>query len=159
QDDLSGYYNQHRDDYRVPEQVNVRHILIKTPSPAADGKVDQKAEDAVRVKAEDVLKQVKASGDFAALAKKYSEDTTAKEGGSLGWIGRGKTVPEFEKTAFSLAKGGTSDLVKTTFGFHIIHVDDKQEAHVKTLDEVKPQIEPIIKQQKAGEAAQKAADQ
>ena len=158
-DDLSAYYDQHRDEYRVPEQVNVRHILIKTPPPDADGKVDQKAVDAARAKAEDVLKQVKAGGDFAALAKKYSEDTTAKEGGSLGWIGRGKTVPEFEKSAFSLAKGGTSDLVKTTFGFHIIHVDDKQEARVKTLDEVKPQIEPIIKQQKAGEAAQKAAEQ
>jgi peptidyl-prolyl cis-trans isomerase D len=158
QDDLSAYYDQHRDEYRVPEQANVRHILIKTPPPGADGKVDQKAEDAARTKAEDVLKQVKAGGDFAALAKKYSEDTTAKEGGSLGWIGRGKTVPEFEKVAFSLPKGGTSDLVKSNFGFHIIHVDDKQEAHVKTLDEVKSQIEPIIKQQKAGEAAQQAAD-
>jgi peptidyl-prolyl cis-trans isomerase D len=159
QDDLSAYYGQHRDEYRVLEQVNARHILIKTPPPDADGKVDQKAVDAAHAKAEDVLKQVKAGGDFAALAKKYSEDTSAKEGGSLGWIGRGKTVAEFEKVAFSLPKGGTSDLVKTTFGFHIIHVDDKQEAKVKTLDEVKPQIEPIIKQQKAGEAAQKAAEQ
>src|SRR5215467_3376806 len=84
QDDLSAYYNQRRDEYRVPEQVNVRHILIKTLPAPADGKVDQKAVDAARAKAEDVLKQVKAGGDFAALAKKYSEDTTAKEGGSLG---------------------------------------------------------------------------
>jgi len=158
-DDLSAYYDQHRDEYRVPEQVNVRHILIKTPPAGPDGKEDQKTIEGARAKAEDVLKQVKGGGDFAALAKKYSEDTTAKEGGSLGWIGRGKTVSEFEKVAFSLPKGGTSDLVKTTFGFHIIHVDDKQEARVKTLDEVKPQIEPIIKQQKAGVAAQKAADQ
>jgi len=158
QQDLAAYYEQHRDEYRVPEQVNVRHILFKTLAAGPDGKVDQKAVDAARAKAEDVLKQVKAGGNFAELAKKYSEDTTAKEGGSLGWIGRGKTVPEFEKVAFSLPKGGTSDLVKSNFGFHIIHVDDKQEAHVKTLDEVKPQIEPIIKQQKAGEAAQQAAD-
>jgi peptidyl-prolyl cis-trans isomerase D len=159
QQDLASYYDQHRDEYRVPEQVNVRHILFKTPAPGPDGKVDQKAVDAARAKAEDVLKQVKAGGNFADLAKKYSEDTTAKEGGVLGWIGRGTTVPEFEKAAFSLPKGGTSDLVKSNFGFHIIHVDDKQEAHVKTLDEVKSQIEPLIKQQKAGEAAQHAADQ
>jgi peptidyl-prolyl cis-trans isomerase D len=159
QQDLASYYDQHRDEYRVPEQVNVRHILFKTPPPGPDGKVDQKAVDAARAKAEDVLKQVKAGGNFADLAKKYSEDTTAKEGGALGWIGRGKTVPEFEKAAFSLPKGGNSDLVKSSFGFHIIHVDDKQEAHVKTLDEVKSQIEPLIKQQKAGEAAQHAADQ
>ena len=159
QQDLASYYDQHRDEYRVPEQVNVRHILVKTPPPGPDGKVDQKAVDAARAKAEDALKQVKAGGSFADRAKKYSEDTTAKEGGTLGWIGRGKTVPEFEKAAFSLPKGGNSDLVKSSFGFHIIHVDDKQEAHVKTLDEVKSQIEPLIKQQKAGEAAQHAADQ
>src|SRR5256885_11515885 len=137
QQDLASYYDQHRDEYRVPGQVNVRHILFKTPPPGPDGKVDQKAVDGARAKAEDVLKQVKAGGNFADLAKKYSEDTTAKEGGALGWIGRGKTVPEFEKAAFSLPKGGNSDLVKSSFGFHIIHVDDKQEAHVKTLDEVK----------------------
>ena len=159
QQNLASYYDQHRDEYRVPEQVNVRHILFKTPPPGPDGKVDPKALDAPRAKAEDVLKQVKAGGNFADLAKKYSEDTSAKEGGALGWIGRGKTVPEFEKAAFSLPKGGTSDLVQSSFGFHIIHVDDKQEAHVKTLDEVKSQIEPLIKQQKAGEAAQRAADQ
>jgi peptidyl-prolyl cis-trans isomerase D len=159
QQDLASYYDQHRDEYRVPEQVNVRHILFKTPPPGPDGKVDPKAVDAARTKAEDVLKQVKAGGNFADLAKKYSEDTSAKEGGALGWIGRGKTVPEFEKAAFALPKGGTSDLVKSSFGFHIIHVDDKQEAHVKTLDEVKSQIEPLIKQQKAGESAQHAADQ
>jgi peptidyl-prolyl cis-trans isomerase D len=159
QQDLASYYDQHRDEYRVPEQVNVRHILFKTPPPGPDGKVDQKAVDAARAKAEDALKQVKAGGNFADLAKKYSEDTSAKEGGALGWIGRGKTVAEFEKAAFALPKGGTSDLVKSSFGFHIIHVDDKQEAHVKTLDEVKSQIEPLIKQRKAGEAAQHAADQ
>jgi len=160
QQDLASYYDQHRDEYRVPEQVNVRHILFKTPAPGPDGKVDQKAVDAARAKAEDVLKQVKAGGNFADLAKRFSEDTTAKEGGTLGWIGHGAGIaPEFERVAFSLPKGGTSDLVKSNFGFHIIHVDDKQEAHVKTLDEVKSQIEPLIKQQKAGEAAQHAADQ
>lgn len=160
QQDLQNYYNDHQDQYRVPEQVNVRHILIKTPAPGADGKVDPKAVDAARAKAEDILKQVKAGGDFAALAKKYSEDTTAKEGGSLGWLGRGRGLdPEFEKVAFSLPKSGTSDVVHSAFGFHIIHVDDKQDAHLKSLDEVKSQIEPILKQQKAGQIAQQDADQ
>ena len=160
QQELEAYYDQHRDEYRVPEQVNVRHILIKTPLPGPDGKVDQKAVDAAQAKAEDVLKQLKAGGNFAELAKKYSEDPgSAKEGGSLGWIGRGRTVPEFEKVAFSLPKGATSDLVKSSYGFHIIHVDDKQDAHMKSLAEVKDQIEPIIKQQKAAQAAQKEADQ
>lgn len=159
-EDLQSYYDQHRDQYRVPEQVNVRHILIKTPLPGADGKVDPKAVDAARAKAEDVLKQVKSGGNFADLAKKYSEDPgSAKNGGSLGWIGKGRTVPEFEKAAFSLPKGGTSDLVQSSYGFHIIRVEDKQDAHVKTLDDVKSQIEPLLKQQKAGQASQRETEQ
>jgi len=157
-DDLQAYYDQHRDEFRVPEQVNVRHILIKTPLPGPDGKVDTKGAEEARKKAEDVLKQIKAGGNFAELAKKYSEDPgSAKNGGSLGWIGKGRTVPEFEKAAFSLPKGGTSDLVQSSYGFHIIHVDDKQDAHLKTLDEVKDQIQSVIKQQKAARAADSLA--
>lgn len=160
QSELQSYYQDHRDEYRVPEQVNVRHILIKTPLPGPDGKVDQKAVDAARAKAEDVLKQVKAGANFAELAKKYSDDPgSAKNGGSLGFIGKGRTVPEFEKAAFSLPKGGTSDLVQSSYGFHIIHVDDKHDAQVKSLDEVKAQIEPLIKQQKAAQASQQEVEQ
>ena len=106
------------------------------------------------------MKKVKAGGNFAEACQKYSEDPgSAKNGGSLGWIGRGRTVPEFEKAAFSLPKGGTSDLVQSSYGFHIIHVDDKQDAHVKSLDEVKSQIEPLIKQQKAAQASQQQVEQ
>jgi peptidyl-prolyl cis-trans isomerase D len=156
--ELQAYYDQHREEYRVPEQVNVRHILIKTPLPGPDGKVDQKGVDEARKKADDILKQLKAGAKFADLAKKSSEDTaSAKDGGSLGWIQRGRTVPEFEKVAFSLAKGSTSDVVQSSYGFHIIHVEDKQDAHMKTLDEVKAQIEPILKQQKASQAADSEA--
>jgi peptidyl-prolyl cis-trans isomerase D len=153
-EDLQSFYDQHREDYRVPEQVNVSHILIKTPLPGADGKVDPKGTEEARKKAEDVLKQLKAGGNFAELAKKYSEDPgSGKNGGSLGWIGKGRTVPEFEQAAFSLAKGATSGLVQSSYGFHIIRLDDKQSAHLKTLDEVKDQIEGSIKQQKAAQVA------
>jgi len=108
---------------------------------------------------EDLLKQLRAGAKFEDLARKYSEDPgSAKEGGSLGWIGKGRTVPEFEKAAFSLPKGQISDLVKSSYGFHIIRVDDRQDAHMKTLDEVKDQIEPILKQQKAQQVAQKQTE-
>jgi peptidyl-prolyl cis-trans isomerase D len=156
--DLQSYYDQHRDEFRVPEQVKVSHILIKTPLPAPGQKEDEKGIAEARAKAEDVLKQVKAGGDFAKLAEKYSDDPgSAKSGGELGWIGRGRTVPEFEKTAFSLGKGQTSDLVKSSYGFHIIRVEDKQEAHLKTLAEVKSEIEEKVKQQKAAQATEAAA--
>jgi peptidyl-prolyl cis-trans isomerase D len=159
QADLEGYYRDHRDAYRVPEQVKVSHVLIKTPLAGPDGKVDEKAAAEAQRRAEDLLKQLKSGAKFEDLAKKYSEDPgSAKEGGSLGWIGRGQTVPEFEKTAFSLPKGQISDLVKSSYGFHIIRVDDKQDAHVKSLDEVKAEIEPALKHQKAQQMAQKQAD-
>jgi peptidyl-prolyl cis-trans isomerase D len=158
-DDLRTYYDQHRDQYRVPEQVKVSHILIKTPLPGADGKVDEKGAAEAQRRAEDLLKQVKGGANFEELAKKYSEDPgSAKQGGSLGWIGKGQTVAEFEKTAFSLPKGQISDLVKSSYGFHIIRIDDKQDAHAKTLDEVKDTIEPTLKHQKGQQVAQKKAE-
>jgi len=157
--DLQAYYDLHRDEYRMPEQVKVSHILIKTPIPAPGAKEDEKAVADARAKAEGVLKELKAGGDFAKLAEKYSDDPgSAKSGGELGWIGRGRTVPEFEKAAFSLGKGQTSDLVKSSYGFHIIHVEDKQEAHLKTLAEVKSQIEEKVKQQKTAHATEAAAN-
>ena len=158
-DDLRSYYDQHRDQYRLPEQVKVSHILIKTPLPGPDGKVNEKGAAEAQHRAEDLLKQLKGGAKLEDLAKKYSEDPgSAKQSGSLGWIGRGQTVPEFEKTAFSLPKGQISDLVKSSYGFHIIRVDDKQEAHMKTLDEVKAEIEPILKHQKGQAVAQKQAE-
>lgn len=157
--ELQAYYDQRRDDYRVPEEVKVSHILIKTPVTGADGKVDEKGVEEARKKAEDVLKQLKAGAKFEDLAKKYSEDPgSAKQGGDLGWIGRGRTVPEFEKAAFSQAKGQTSDLVKSSYGFHIIRTEDKHEAHLKTLNEVKDQIEPLIKQQKVSRMIENAGN-
>jgi peptidyl-prolyl cis-trans isomerase D len=159
QDDLRAYYEQHRAQYQVLEQVKVSHILIKTPLPGADGKVDEKGVAVAQHRAEDLLKQLKGGAKLEDLAKKYSEDPgSAKLGGSLGWIGKGQTVPEFEKTAFSLPKGQISDLVKSSYGFHIIRVDDKQEAHTKTLDDVKAEIEPLLKHQKGQQVAQKQAE-
>jgi peptidyl-prolyl cis-trans isomerase D len=159
QSELQAYYDQHRDQYRVAEQAKVSHILIKTPLPGPDGKVDEKGVADAQRRAEDLLKQLKAGANFEDLAKKFSEDPgSAKEGGSLGWIGKGRTVPEFEKAAFSQPIGQIGDLVKSSYGFHIIRVDARQDAHMKTLDEVKGEIEPVLKQQKAQEIAQKETD-
>ncbi len=156
--ELHTYYDQHREEYRQAEQVKVSHILIKTPLPGPDGKVDEKGVEVARQKAEGVLKQVKAGGDFGKLAAQYSEDASGKSGGELGWLGRGRTVPEFEKAAFSMAKGQTSDLVKSSYGFHIIRVEDKQEAHVKSLAEVKDEIEGKVREEKAQRASEGAGN-
>jgi peptidyl-prolyl cis-trans isomerase D len=148
--EIQAYYDAHKDQYQVKEQVKVRHILIAVPADA-----DAKTDAAGKAKAEDLLKQIKAGGNFAELAAKNSDDPGSKaQGGELGWLDRGKTVPEFDKAAFSLAPGQTSDLVKTHFGYHILQVEDKKTAHMRPLAEVKPEIVPVLEQQKAGAAEQ-----
>ena len=159
QPELQQYYNQHQDAYRVPETVTVRHILIKTPTPGADGKVDQAGVEAARKKAEDVGKQLKAGGNFAELAKTYSDDPgSAQNGGLLPPLTKGRTVPEFEQAAFNTPVGQTTDLIRTSYGFHIIHIEAKQQARLKPLDEVKPEIETALKAQKVGAEAQSTAN-
>lgn len=151
-------YSANQEAYRVPARVKVRHILIETPKPGPDGKVDQKALDEARAKAMDVLKQAKATSDWTELAKKYSSDPGSKDkGGELGWLGKGQTVAEFEKAAFAQNKGQISDPVQTSFGFHIIQTEDKEDAHLKPLAEVRPALEESLKQDKVRTAMTKAA--
>ncbi len=128
-------YQDNIDSYRIPERVLVRHILIKTEGLPKDQVPKLKA------KAQDILSQLQHGANFAELAKQNSDDPGSKpKGGELGWIVRGQTVPNFEKTAFALKPGQLSGLVETEYGFHIIQVEDKQPAHTQTFDEVKPQL-------------------
>lgn len=138
--ELKAQYQQNIQQYQVANRVHVEHVLLMTV-----GKTDAEVEE-IRQKAEDVLKQAKKGAKFEDLAKKYSEDPGTKDkGGDLGWITQGQTVPEFEKTAFSLDKGKISDLVKTQYGFHIIKVLDKETAHTKPFEEVKDSIKvPMV---------------
>jgi peptidyl-prolyl cis-trans isomerase D len=130
--DVERAYNENIEQYTTPEQVRASHILLKS-----EGKDDA----AVKAKAEDVLKQAKSAADFAALAKKYSEDeANAKNGGDLDFFGKGRMVPEFDRVAFGMAPGQISDLVKTEYGYHIIKLTDKKPGGVKKLDEVRQQI-------------------
>ena len=151
---LRRYYDVNIDKYRTPERVKARHILFMTQGkPPADI-------PKIKAKAEDVLKQVKHGGDFAALAKKYSDDTgSASKGGDLGWIVRGQTVKNFENAAFSMKPNQISDLVTTEYGFHIIQVLEKQQAHVQSFDEVKDQIAADIKREQVFDKMPQIADQ
>jgi len=153
--DVLAYYNQHKDQYQVKDQVKVKHILIAV-QPGSDAKADA----AAKAKAEDLLKQLKGGANFGDLAQKNSDDPGSKtQGGELGWLDRGKTVPEFDKAAFSLPVGQLSDVVKTQFGYHILQVEDKKTAHLRPLDEVKGEIVPVLEQQRIGAAEQTYASQ
>jgi peptidyl-prolyl cis-trans isomerase D len=152
-DELKAQYQADIQQYQVPNRVHVEHILLMTV-----GKTDAEVAE-IRQKAEDVLKQAKKGAKFEDLAKKYSEDPGTKDkGGDLGWVTQGQTVPEFEKTAFSLPNGSISDVVKTQYGFHIIKVLDKETAHTKTFEEVKDSIRAPLQLTKADKEAGDVAD-
>jgi len=144
------------------EQVHARHILIAMKSPESppaglenEGeKTEELTKPQARAKAEEVLKKVKAGEDFIALAKQYSSDPGSKEsGGDLGWFGRGRMVPEFEKAAFALQPGQISEIVESPFGFHIIKVEEKRNGDPQGASEAverekeKKLIEEIVQRQ------------
>ena len=148
--DILAYYNAHKDQYVVKEQVKTRHILIAVPAGA-----DAKTDAAAKAKAEDLLKQIKAGGNFADLASKNSDDPGSKvQGGELPMYPTSGLDPAYAKAAMALNPGQTSDVVKSQFGYHIIQTEQKDPAHTKSLDEVKPEIVPVLEQQRAGAAEQ-----
>jgi peptidyl-prolyl cis-trans isomerase D len=154
--ELQTYYDAHAAQYTTPDEVKARHILISVPKGA-----DAKTDAAAKAKAEDVLKQIKAGGNFADLAKKYSDDPGSKDsGGELGgMVPAANFVPPFAKAAMALNPGQTSDLVRTDFGYHIIQTEQKQVAGKKSLADVKASIIPQIEAQKSAAAAQAYATQ
>ena len=114
----------------------------------------------MRKRAEALLAQVKGGADFAALAKKESEDDGSKaSGGDLGLFGRGRMVPEFETAAFAMQPGQTSELVRSQFGFHIIRVFEKKAGETRPLDEVRTQIQEQLAQQQADLQVSQRAEQ
>lgn len=148
--ELHKEYNAEIDSFRTPERVDARHILIKS---------DASNDAAMKAKAQGILKQLEAGGDFAKLAQANSDDPGSKDkGGELGWLQRGQTVPEFEKSAFSLQPGQTSGLVKTEYGYHIIQVEKHEAAHLQTFDEVKPKLIDEYMQRESSDDLQKEAD-
>src|ERR1051326_4453564 len=150
---LRAFYDAHRDQFRTPDRVRVRHILLQTVG-KSPGEVAK-----IKAKAEDLLKQGKAGGDFAELAKKNSEDPSAKDkGAECGWMTRGQTVKNFETTAFSLKPGQISDLVTTEYGFHIIQVEEKEAAGLQPFEKVRDQIAAELNKQLVNDKMQTVAE-
>ncbi len=151
EDDTQRYYEEHKSQY---EQIRARHILFSThpanpatPASETSGKENTAFDkEVVRKLAEDVLKRIRAGEDFATLARQYSDDPTTKDrGGDLQFFGRGQMVSEFERAAFPMQAGQVSDLVESTYGFHIIKVEDRR---VQPLDSaLRANVANVVKQQ------------
>ncbi len=158
EEEIAKFYQSNIDKYTMPERRQARHILIKT---AATDSAEQKA--AKRKKIDEIAASIQAGKDFAELAKKNSEDSSAKQGGDLGLFGRGQMIKPFEDAAFSMKEGQVSDVVETTFGLHLIKLEKIEAAKTKTIDEVKAtitaQLNAETSKNKAFQAATEAYEQ
>lgn len=146
--EITQFYNENRDKlFNQPETVHVRHILV------AVGKDDNdKVKAEKKEKIETVRKQLVSGGNFADLARKYSDCPSKEAGGDLSFIKRGQMVKEFENAAFSQEKNAIGPVVKTEYGYHIIQVLDKKPAKKVALSEVKGKITKFLEQRKTMEA-------
>lgn len=140
---VEDFYKSNPDKFIQPESVRASHILIR-----AEENADAATKAQAKTKAEQILQDVKAGKDFAALARQHSQDPgSAVNGGDLGFFPQGQMVGPFNDAAFSLKPGATSDLVETQFGYHIIRVAEKQAARTVPLEEVRPRIEEFLQHQ------------
>jgi peptidyl-prolyl cis-trans isomerase D len=154
--ELELYYQDRREDFRQDEEACASHILVKVKQgDAAEGHSDAEAQ----ALAQKLLEQVKGGADFAELARKSSEDQgSASQGGDLGCFGPGRMVPEFDDAVFALEPGGTSDLVKTAFGYHVIRLASKRESSVLPFAQVKERIRASVTEKKVRDLGERKAE-
>jgi peptidyl-prolyl cis-trans isomerase C len=130
------YYGKHLAQFKTPEQVKIRHILIKTEKLASND-IRKKA----RERAEEVLKKIKAGEDFVKLATDYSDDPGSKaKGGDLGFFEKGRMVKPFDEAAFKLNPGEISEIVETVYGFHILRMDERKKEELQQYESVKDKV-------------------
>ena len=154
---IKAYYEKTKDQYSEVTEVTARHILKKVAEGSSldeKGKIRQQAAELLEM----IKTEVEAGKSFAELAQVHSEGPSASNGGSLGSFGRGKMVKPFETACFDeLDIGEISGLVETSFGFHIIKLEDKK-VNMQTFDEVKQEIKTLLIKTDASHVSQKLAD-
>ncbi len=139
------HFEAHKDEYTKPERVLAQHILI-TPKDSTDA-----AKKEAREKLEAIRARVLAGADFGDEATAHSDCPSGKNGGSLGWFGRGMMVPAFENAAFGMKDGEVSDIVETQFGFHLIYKTDHEDATGADFEEAKESVRDFLFHTKRGE--------
>lgn len=146
EDEILAHFNDHKDEFSVGERVLAQHILI-TP----DGDTDVSKQEA-KSKIESIRERVLSGKEFADEAAAHSMCPSGKEGGSLGWFGRGMMVPEFDQAVFAMKDGEVSGIIETQFGYHIIYKTAHEDAHEADFDDVREKIRDFIRHARRGEA-------
>lgn len=152
--ELETYYRQHQQEFVEGEQARARHVLIRVdPNASAEARAE------AELKAQQVATQARGGIDFAALAAASSDDPATKgAGGDLGWFGRGRMVPEFEEAVFGATPGEVVGPVQSTYGYHVIKVDEFRPERQLPLEEVREQVRfKVLEGRAAAEAETRAA--
>jgi len=151
---IAEYYEGHPEEFRIEKRVKARHILIKV-----DEGADEKTVESKKAEARRIYDMAVAGQDFAALAKKYSQGPSKDQGGDLGWFSRDKMVASFADKAFAMQAGEISEPVRTRFGWHIIKVEQIEEASTKALEAAADGIRRKLMDEKARELAFSKAEE
>ena len=152
-EESKAYYDKNPQRFKQPEQIKASHILIKV-----DAKADEAKKAEARQKIEEVQQKLKDGGDFAALAKEYSEGPSSAKGGDLGYFRHGQMVKPFEEAALALKPNEVSDVVETRFGYHLIKVYDNKPEQTLAYADVKDKIIQRLKQEKIEKEAVQYVD-
>lgn len=141
--DAETFYNEHEEEFKTPEMVSAKHILVDSEE-----------------KANEILAQIKA-GDitFEDAARANSTCPSKDQGGDLGTFGRGQMVPEFEDATFAMNVGDVSEPVKTQFGYHLIKLEAKNEPTIPAYEEIADKVEKTLMFQKQGEVYKNKLDE
>ena len=153
-EEAAEYYKSHTDEFRHPDMVRTSHILIIVAG-GATAEQDRLA----RQRAEAILDRARKGEDFAKLAQETSMDSSASQGGDIGYVTPGQVDPAYQAAAFSLAVGALSDPVRSRVGYHIIKVTDKKKEGIATLDDSRAQLTEFLKNQKSDRQLQQLVEQ
>jgi peptidyl-prolyl cis-trans isomerase SurA len=133
-EDAMKYYEEHKKEFVKPEQVALRAIEIST-----EGKNEADLAD-LKKKAEDLLRRIKEGEDFAGIAKRFSDGSTAQQGGYLGTYKRGELSKQLEDQVFAMKKNQLTDVIETKQGFLILQVLERYEAGEQPFEKVENEI-------------------
>jgi peptidyl-prolyl cis-trans isomerase C len=142
-EDVAKFYESQKEQFKTPESVEARHILVKMESTD-----DEKVKAEKKAKADGLRKQLVDGADFAKLAKENSDCPSKDRGGDLGSFQRGQMVKAFEDAAFSQETNAIGPVVETMFGYHIIQVKERKAAGASSLADVKDRLVEHLKQRK-----------
>jgi len=151
EEEIKQYYETHKGEFKQPEGIKLKHILIYVPQNA-----DNKTKERALNRAKQIRSQLAKGAKFEELARIHSDDTASREkGGDLGILRKGETLPEFEEKVFKLKPGEISQPILSPYGYHIVKVEKIIPEEILPFEKVKDQVKEEVKREKERAAMEK----